>query len=109
MPEAKVVTVRRYYLLKSQALFARWEEGLAAAYLGRLAQTPGTPLPVGFPFLAALAAAAYTCVEDLDGASHSELMRQVPGITNRRDADLVLVAWSKLTPPTLPEIQPTSG
>lgn len=104
-----IVTVRRYYLRKSQELYFRWEEGLAAAMRGRLNQVPGTPLPATFPFLTELAAALYTCVEDLDGADAGELVKWVPGITNLKDATTVLTAWAALTPLVLPEIQPTSG
>ena len=118
---AQIRTVRRMYLRKSQELFRRQMEGLALAYLGKLAQVPGTPIPamyaqtpgalplVAFPFLAELARAHYTCWEDLDGASTVELIQWVRGIRNLRDAQRVLSAWASLTPVTVPPIQPTTG
>lgn len=107
--QAQVNTVRRYYLLKSQQCFLRWEEGLGAAMLGLLAKFPGQPLPAGFPLLSVLAAAHYTCWEDLDGANVRELLLYVPGIANARDAQTVLTAWAALTPPTVPEINTPTG
>jgi len=118
---AEIRSVRRMYLRKSQELFRRQMEGLALAYLGKLAQVPGTPLPamyaqtpgalplVAFPFLAELARAHYTMWEDLDGASNAELMLWVRGIGNLRDAQRVLSAWASLPPVTLLAVQPTTG
>lgn len=62
---------RRYYLLK--LLSARrlgHEEGVWRA---KLQEYSGSPLPGTFPSRAALIAAGYTTVEDVDGATPLEL------------------------------------
>jgi hypothetical protein len=73
---AAVRNPRRYCLLKSRALDANDMRELAAAFRGKQDAITGTPLPGGVPHQAALAAARYTTVEDLDGADVDELVDQ---------------------------------
>lgn len=78
-----VVTTRRYYLLKAQ-FYAQTTEGMgmACAYLGKQAAVAGTPLPPDTPALSALAAAHYTTIEDMTGATVDELVGQ--GLTRQQ-------------------------
>ncbi len=68
-----VTTPRRYHLLKSRALDAFEEQGLAAAFRNRQYRGCGVRLPDNFPELAKLALARYVTVEDLDGANADEI------------------------------------
>jgi len=89
-------TARRYFLRKSQELDRQWLPSLAGAYRAKQVATPGTPLPAAFPLRQKLAAARYTTIEDLRGATLNELMVFVP--VNRRDAQMVLDAIAALAP-----------
>ena len=77
-----VGTLRRYKLLKAQALERAGEPGLADAYRAAHARAPGTPLPATFPHRDALAAAGYAALEDVDGAAPKEL-RERAGLDAR--------------------------
>lgn len=85
-----VGTLRRYYTQKAEAQAAQGEGALAAAFAGKLAETPGTPLPEEFPALVKLTAAGYMVREDLTGATAEEL-RQRAGLT-AKEAKAVLAA-----------------
>lgn len=79
---------RRYYLQKR--LRARQlceEEGV---WKGKQEDEPGTALASDFPSRAALVAAGYTALEDLDGATTKELKRFVRLST--QEAETVLAA-----------------
>ncbi len=68
-----IKTARRYYLGKSRKLREREEEGLADVFSAKQNAEPGADLPSGFPHSEALEACGYTTIEDLDGASETEL------------------------------------
>jgi hypothetical protein len=87
-----VVSARRYYLLKAQA--ADRDGGFASTWWGKQEAETGEALPVGFPSLAALAAAHYTTVEDLTGAGTNELVCEASLTT--RQAEAVLTALAAL-------------
>lgn len=94
-PTASFVgSARRYLLLKYQVASARFEFGLALAWLGKHDASDGTALPADFPSRETLAAAHYTTREDLTGASVDELATQA-GLT-RGDAQRVLAALAAL-------------
>lgn len=90
---AETVPARRYYLLKRLA--AREEGSLLETHwrAEQLAQ-PGTDLPAGFPSKAALEAAGYVAVEDVDGADWQELEAEA-GI-NERQAQAAIAAAAEL-------------
>lgn len=82
---------RRYYLAQRlRAREALLEEGVWQA---KQEAEPGTELAADFPSAAALEAAGYTTVEDLDGADVAELRRA--GLT-RRQAETVIAAVAPL-------------
>ncbi len=69
---AEINRPRRHYLLKR--LEAReCDSALELVWRSKQEGEPGTPLPVGFPSSATLAANGYTTEEDLDGADEAEL------------------------------------
>lgn len=76
MADSEVRTARRHRLLKSQAARSIGDAGLSALWLGKHDATAATALPTTFPSREALAAAHYTAVEDLDGATEDELAEQ---------------------------------
>lgn len=86
-------TVRRYYLGKRRQTFER-DEDITTQWHAKQDAEPGTSLPSGFPLRAQLAAGFYTTVEDLDGASSTEL-RNFAGLT-LREADAVITALQPL-------------
>jgi hypothetical protein len=92
-----VGTIRRYYLLKSQAAKAAGDESLKRTWWAKQSEVPGTGLPADFPSKAALAALRYTTIEDLKGdevqASVEELVKA--GLP-RREAALVIEALPEL-------------
>lgn len=83
-----VRSTRRYYLLKSQAARALCETGLELVWLGKQEAEPGTALAADFPSAEALAAAHYTTVEDLTGASAKELVAEAR-LTTKQANDLL--------------------
>lgn len=88
-----VTNARRHRLLKSRVAAAIGDRALAATWLGKHDAMPGRPLPDGFPARAALEAAHYTAIEDLDGASADELAEV--GIP-RADAHAAIAAVAAL-------------
>lgn len=66
-----IPTARRFYLLLRRNA---WDEGIAAVWRAKQEAQPGTVLPDPFPARASLAAAGYTTVEDLAGATEDELI-----------------------------------
>lgn len=81
---------RRYYLLKlltAQRLGR--EEGV---WRSKLLGYPGTALPSGFPSRAALVAAGYTTIEDVDGATQLELQLHVRLSSTAANAVIAAVA-----------------
>jgi hypothetical protein len=70
----QVKNYRRMLLLELHSAKATLEYGLVGALRGRRAVLSGTPLADSFPQYAALHAADYLCVEDLDGADADELV-----------------------------------
>lgn len=75
--EQSVNNARRYYLLKAQWHAQTIEgAGLAAAFLAKQQAVTGTALPADTPALTQLAAAHYTTIEDLTGATLDELVAQ---------------------------------
>ena len=84
---------RRYYLLKllSARRLGR-EEGV---WRSKLLEYPGTDLPSSFPYRAALVAAGYTTVEDVDGATPLELALYARLSTNAANT----VIWAAVTAP----------
>jgi len=87
----RVPTPRRYFLLARQNA---WDEGVAAVWRAKQEAQPGTALPESFPARAALAAAGYTTVEDLDGANESELSGA--GLSTREARDVISAAKALL-------------
>lgn len=85
----RTLPLRRYYLLKRQALAERGERALESAYRFQHEAVEGTPLPQDFPFREILTRAWYSTVEDLTGATEHELTRAGLSI---RDAERVLAA-----------------
>ncbi len=75
-------TKRRFYLLKRLAAKAEQEpiEGVWRHY--QEAET-GTALAASFPSRAALVAAGYSTLQDIDGADAAELQRNA-GLTSRQ-------------------------
>lgn len=79
---------RRYYLQKRlRARQLCLEEGI---WKGKQEDEPATALAPDFPNRAALVAAGYTALEDLDGASTQELKRFVR--LSSQEAEAVLAA-----------------
>lgn len=66
-------TPRRLYLLKRRAALARGDTHLAGVWRAKQETLAWPDLPAGFPARAALVAAGYTTVRDLDGAAADEL------------------------------------
>ena len=65
---------KRYLLLKALTAYRMQQEGLAAAWLGLLAEQPaGDALPATFPFRSRLIAAGYKELQLLDGVTEDEL------------------------------------
>jgi hypothetical protein len=92
------VTRKRYALLKYRAALSRGETHLAGVWRATLAALPvGDPLPLAFPFAARLSAAGYTERAYLDGASSTELMRELK--LGQHEADEILSAFAALPPP----------
>lgn len=80
---------RRYYLLKRRAALAAGDAHLAGFWRAKQERLAWPALPAGFPARAALLAAGYATVRDLDGADARELTAL--GL-NRADAAAVLAA-----------------
>lgn len=89
-----VKTARRYYLQKRLAAARAGDLELAGVWRSKQEATAATPLPADFPLSAALAAAGYSTVEDIDGASADELVSEAA--LSPRDAEAVLTALAAL-------------
>ena len=68
-----VKTRRRFYTLAYRDAL-RLLNGMDGVFQSLAAAQPHTDLPAGFPVLSLLQAAGYSAVEDLDGATESELV-----------------------------------
>lgn len=68
-----VGTTRRFYTLAYRDAL-KLQNGMDGVFLWLSQQQPHTDLPAGFPVLSLLQAAGYSAVEDLDGATESELV-----------------------------------
>lgn len=66
-------TLRRFYLKKRMMARGNGEHALSGLWQGRQEAETGTDLPSDFPSRAALIAAGYPAVQDLEGADASEL------------------------------------
>lgn len=86
----QVPNYRRYCLLKRQAAAEVGQTAIAAAWQAKQEAVSATSLPSTFPLLSRLAAAFYTTVEDLDGATVSELSDA--GCFSIREAEQVIAA-----------------
>lgn len=84
------MNVRRYYLLKMRAARSTLDRALASTWQAKHDAEPGTPLVISTPGYSRLVAAGYTSVEDLDGATVAELVRET-GVS-RREAEAALAA-----------------
>lgn len=89
-----IQTPRRYYLLKRRAALAAGEPHLAGFWRAKQEALYWPALPSDFPARAALVAAGYTTVRDLDGADTTELRNL--GLT-RDQADAVVAAMESWT------------
>lgn len=87
----RIVSARRWFLLQAQWARETFQDGLASTLYGKQQDQPGTPLPAGFPFRAALVAANYTALEDITGADVSELVRAV-GLSQANAATVIAAA-----------------
>jgi len=84
------LSLRRFYLGQRRLALADDDADLAAAWRAKQEAMAWPALPADFPKRAALAAALYTTVRDLDGATAAELERTA-GLTPR-EAAAVLAA-----------------
>lgn len=97
MSSSGIGTVRRYYLLKSRAAWAKGDDGLARTWEGKQTSIQGTDLPEDFPSRSALAALRYTTVEDLKGASTgADLAELTAAGLPRKEAAAVIAAMQEL-------------
>ena len=81
---------RRYDERQRQAAVASHLPGHAAVFLGRRDATPGTPIPLGFPWRASLLVAGYACTEDLpapDADDRDDAARELDRIERVDDDD----------------------
>jgi hypothetical protein len=88
---------RRYCHRERMNARARDEGEMEGVWRAKQEAQPGTPLPVTFPFIAELAFAGYTTLEDLQGADRDELI--AIALLSPRDADAVLDAYLRLPAP----------
>ena len=68
------MTPRRYCLLKRKYYEQLSLWGLSGAWRAKQEQTEGEALPAGFPARLSLLSAGYSTLDDLDGATVSELL-----------------------------------
>lgn len=93
--------VRRYYHRERMNARAEGKPSLEGTWRAKQEAQPGTPLPIGFPYLAQLKDAGYEMIEDLNGADLHELER-IARMT-RQEAHYVLDAYAILiAPPSEP-------
>lgn len=85
---------RRYYLHKRLFSNAICDLALRDVWRAKQEAEPGTALPSGFPHKAALEAAGYTTVQDIDGADQDELRKYVS--LRPYEADAVIAAAAAL-------------
>lgn len=85
---------RRYYLRKAQQAERDGDAGLAGAWRAKQRALPSLPLPADFPFAKELAEQGYLGLEDLNGATVTELSRIVR--LNTREGERVLAAFAAL-------------
>ena len=102
------LTPRRFYLRKRRAALALGDAHLAGVWRAKQEALAWPALPTGFPARAALAAAGYATVRDLDGATTDELTDL--GLSTR-DAAAVLAAMEswQMIPTTLKTYQRQDG
>lgn len=86
---------RRYLFGKRKQADVESRHGAASAYRTQQESEPGNPLPAGFILTTQLATAGYTTVDDLDGATVSELCGA--GFS-RSEAAAILAAATNLVP-----------
>lgn len=86
---------RRHRLLKRFACADRQDDDLAAVWRAKQEALTGQDLPDDFIHRAALVAAGYSTVEDIDGASADELVKRA-GLS-RREGLAVLTQIAALT------------
>lgn len=80
-------THRRYLFVKARALRSKGEESIADAFNAKRLAEPGTQLPATFPHRAAVLAAGYLVIEELDGETQSEL--EASGLTQSQAASVL--------------------
>ncbi len=90
----QVTSFRRYCLLKRQLATQLEQTAIASLWQAKQEAEAGSDLPATFPLRARLAAAFYTTVEDLDGATVGELADE--GCFTTREAEQVLAAAQEL-------------
>ena len=74
MADQQVATHRRYAFLR-YAYFYRINDNMYLAWDGKRRLEPGTAIPTTFPARAALTAAGYLVLEEIEGADTDELTR----------------------------------
>lgn len=70
---ATIKSARRFYTLACRDAL-RLLNGMDGVFRARAAEVPHTDLPADFPLRSKLVAVDYSAVEDLDGATESELV-----------------------------------
>lgn len=103
MARTRPEALRRYYLRKERTAERYGESALALAWRSRRLAETGTALPAGLPARAALLAAGYLALDEVDGAEVIELQRA--GLSS---ADALLV-FNRINGVTVPTTYFTSG
>jgi hypothetical protein len=92
--ESPFPTLRRIYLRNRKLTADAGEFAISGVWQSRQQEQPGTALPADFPSRAALIAAGYTAIEDLQGACADELVDWA--CVDNQAAKAILAAYAAL-------------